>query len=179
MGLRAAGLAIIAAAMALAPASAHAAAVDAAFVDGTFTFSPGLGPFPQTVSLSFAGGCPSLGAPTFVEAPGDSAAVTLGACTSLTMSGTFTSVSCGFGEGSGTFALSEPAGDTASGTFVIVVTGGLALLTMPLSYGDDGGAGPAVGMFELTPSLAAPPSGTCLGTMSTELAAGVITGLHT
>jgi hypothetical protein len=179
MGLRGTGLAVLAAIVALAPAPARAAAADAAFVDGTFSFSPGLGPFPQTVSLSFSGGCPILAAPTFVEAPGDSSAVALGACSALSMSGTFTNVSCGFGEGSGSFSLSEPGGDTATGSFVIVVTGALAVLTMPLTYADDGGAGPAVGVFELTPPASSPPAGTCITTQATALAAGVIAGLHT
>jgi hypothetical protein len=179
MGLRAAGLAALVAVLAMAPTPAHAAAADAAFVDGTFSFTPGLGPFPQAVALSFAGNCPVLAGPTFVEVPGDSGGVTLGACTFLGMSGTFTNLSCGVGEGSGNFQLTEPSGESVSGSFVIVITGVVAVVTMPLSYADDGGAGPAVGVFELTPTLISPPSGTCLGTMATALTAGVITGLHT
>jgi len=179
MALRAFRWSALAMAIALAPAPAHAAAVDAAFVDGTFTFSPGIGPFPQTVTFTFSGGCPSLGVPTFAEVPGDSGGVTLGECSSLTLSGTLTSASCGVGEGSGSFSLREPDGDTASGSFVMVSVGVIALLAMPLTYADDGGTGMAVGAFELTPSLAAPPSDTCIGTMSTALGAGVISGLHT
>jgi len=160
---------------------AVAAGTDGAIVEGSFSFTPGLGPLEQpSVGITFSGACPLLPVPTYVDAPGDANPVTTGVCGSFSMSGTLLNASCGAGEGSGSYSLSEPSGEVVSGRFSVVMAGAMAVFVLT-GQADDGGTGGGLALFEITwPVLAnSPPGGTCVAGVSSAPGTGVVVGLHT
>lgn len=162
-------MAAVAAAMAMAPAVASAAGpdIDAFLVTGTIgAFSTplpavGLGTAQYTlsglcVSVSVAG----TSIPTFIDVPPDEGG-TQGTCASIGGSGTITSVACGTGTASGSMTITEPSASTASLVYTLVLVGGIGILASSgLGYSDDGGSGPAAGVFVLIPNPTLPEPNT-------------------
>jgi hypothetical protein len=167
--LIAASAAVLAVAAAtVAPGGAHAAPladVDVVAMGGTFgAFSPPLlGVGPSNGAYVVNGNCALIVAgtqvPTFFDVPPDEGGLN-GTCSSVSGSGSFTSLSCGTGITTGHMTINEPAGDGAVLTYTMVFVAGVGVVEG--TWTDDGGSGPAAGVALILPTAVT----NCLGVIT-------------